>query len=207
MTQLLQVRYRAAYANGAFILMTRRCYEIIGGHEAVRTEVNEDMHMARIAKQRGQRLVVTHNDELYTVRMYSRFTEIWRGWSRIFYGCFGTFRRLLLSMLMLTVTNLFPYFSLLAAAAVLVAKGWTAAGAGWQAVAAASALAVVMQQTVIRRYYRVSGAEPRLAPTFIIGAVVCVGMLINAMLKLNGRTVTTWRGTTYRGHQVSNASS
>lgn len=159
--------------------------------------------MARLAKQRGQRLFVIQNDDLYTVRMYSRFKEIWRGWSRIFYGCFGTFRRLRVSMLMLLATNLFPYASALVAAAVLIYKGWSAAGAGWHWVAGLSALCVVLQQTVIARFYRLSRASPWLAPTFIIGACVCVAMLINAMLKLNGRTTTTWRGTTYRGHEVA----
>jgi chlorobactene glucosyltransferase len=192
-----------AYANGAFMLMSRECYEAIGGHEAVRTQINEDMHMAKLAKQHGRRLFVIQNDGLYTVRMYSRFREIWRGWSRIFYGCFETFRRLRITLMMLLTTNVFPYISLLIAAAVLAADGWSGAGTGWQLVAGSSALAIAMQQTVIVRYYRLSQATPWLAPTFIVGAVVCVGMLINAMLKLNGRTTTTWRGTTYRDRELA----
>jgi len=192
-----------AYANGAFMLMKRSCYDAIGGHEEVRTEVNEDMHMARIAKQRRQRLLVVQNEDLYTVRMYSGFGEIWRGWSRIFYGCFGTFRRLRVTMGMLTVSNLFPYFSLLIAAGVLLSRGWADGGTGWHAVFGVASLAVVLQQTVIVRFYKVSQARPHLAPTFIVGAVICVGMLINAMFKLNGRTTTTWRGTTYRGGQLA----
>src|SRR4029079_6010588 len=86
--------HSAAYANGAFMLLRRSCYDAIGGHDEVRTQVNEDMHMAHLAKEHRQRLVVVQNEDLYTVRMYSRFKDIWRGWSRIFYGCFGTFRRL-----------------------------------------------------------------------------------------------------------------
>jgi hypothetical protein len=191
-----------AYANGAFMLMSRKCYEAIGGHEAVRSEINEDMHMAKLAKAHGQRLFVVQNDGLYTVRMYSRFREIWRGWSRIFFGCFETFRRLRITLAMLLTTNIFPYLSLLIAAWVLATRGWSQAGIGWQLVASAAALAVVTQQTVIFRYYRLSQSNPWLAPTFIVGAVVCVGMLINAMFKLNGRTTTTWRGTTYRGSQL-----
>jgi chlorobactene glucosyltransferase len=194
-----------AYANGAFMLMSRECYQAIGGHDAVRTEINEDMHMAQLAKQRGQRLFVIQNDGLYTVRMYSRLREIWRGWSRIFFGCFETFRRLRITLAMLLTTNIFPYASLLIAAAVLGIKGWSGAGGGWQLVAAAAALVVVVQQTVITRYYRLSQTNPWLAPTFIVGAVVCVGMLVNAMFKLNGRTTTTWRGTTYRGSQLADS--
>jgi len=193
----------AAYANGAFMLMTRQCYETIGKHDAVCTEVNEDMHMARIAKEKKQRLVVVSNDDLYTVRMYTGFKEIWRGWSRIFYGCFGTFRRLRMTFLLLVAMNLVPYLSLIIGSIKLISSGWPAGGAGWQWVVITSALAVIMQQTVIIRYYRLSKANPWYAPTFIIGAVVCMGMLINAMLKLNGRTTTTWRGTTYRADKVA----
>jgi len=199
-------KHPAAYANGAFMLMKRNCYETIGKHEAVCTEVNEDMHMANYAKQKNQRLVVVSNDDLYTVRMYSRFKEIWRGWSRIFYGCFGTFRQLRLTLLVLATMNLFPYLSAVIAAAKLILDGWTSVGPAWQLVAGASVLCIVLQQSVIVRFYRISKADPRYAPTFIIGAVVCSGMLINAMMKLNGRTTTTWRGTTYRGHNVADRS-
>jgi glycosyltransferase involved in cell wall biosynthesis len=196
-----------AYANGAFMLMSRACYDAIGGHTEVRTEVNEDMHMARLAKERRQRLLVVQNDGLYSVRMYSGFRQIWRGWSRIFYGCFGTFRRLRITVLALLVMNIFPYASALIAALVLLFRGWSAAGMGWQAVGLASFAAVALQQSVIARFYRLSRTSPWLAPTFIVGTVICIGILFNAMLKLNGRTATTWRGTTYRGSKVAPSSS
>lgn len=193
---------KTAYANGAFMLMNRKCYNAVGGHEEVKTEVNEDMHMARLAKERGQRLIVCQNDDLYTVRMYANFAQIWRGWSRIFYGCFGTFRRLRVSMLMLLCTNVFPYASLLIAAVVLgICNGPTSPG--WLWVGAGAALAVATQMSAIARFYKLSHANPWLAPTFIVGAVLCIGMLANAMLKLNGRQTVTWRGTTYRGQRVA----
>ncbi|MHC4441222.1 MAG: glycosyltransferase family 2 protein [Planctomycetota bacterium] len=192
----------AAYANGAFMLMTRGCYQTIGQHEAVCTEVNEDMHMARIAKEKKQRLKVMSNDDLYTVRMYCGFKEIWRGWSRIFYGCFGTFRRLRLTLLVLVVMNLFPYISAVISGLILLTDGWASTGMDWRAVAMTSLLCIVLQQSVIVRFYRLSKADPRYAPTFIIGAVLCSGMLINAIFKLKGRTTTTWRGDTYRGDKV-----
>ncbi len=195
----------AAYANGAFMLMSRDCYDALGGHDAVKTEVNEDMHMARICKERGRKLLVCQNDDLYTVRMYANLGQIWRGWSRIFYGCFGTFRRLRVSALMLLCTNVFPYASLLIAAAVLGFAGGAVANHGWYWVGGAAALAVAAQLSVITRFYKLSYANPWLAPTFIVGAVVCIGMLINAMFKLKGRTTVTWRGTTYQADKVVGA--
>lgn len=191
-----------AYANGAFMLMSKRCYEAVGGHNAVRTEVNEDMHLARLAKEHHQRLYVIQNDGLYQVRMYTGFRQIWRGWSRIFFGCFGTFRRLRITMLMLLATNIFPYGSLLIAACVCLARGWAHVETGWHWVLGLSTLVVILHQSVIARYYKLSKVHPAWAPTFIIGAVICIGMLGSAMLRLKGRAVTTWRGTTYRGKQI-----
>ncbi len=195
-----------AYANGAFMLMRRDCYEAIGGHEAVRTEVNEDMHMAARAKGCGKRLVVVQSDDLYTVRMYSRFKDIWRGWTRIFYGCFGTFRRLRLTMLVLLVMSVFPYASFIAAAAVTAAKGFAAAGPAWLCVLGLSTACIILQQTVIARFYRLSHTNPWLAPTWIVGVCVCVGMVFSAMLKLRSRSTLTWRGTTYSGQKVATPS-
>lgn len=191
-----------AYANGAFMLMKRSCYEAIGRHGAVRTDVNEDMSMARLAKKKGQRLFVIHNDGLYTVRMYTTFRQIWRGWSRIFYGCFGSFRRLRLTAIMLTVMNIVPYASLLLAAGAVLLNGWSAVGAGWQAVGGCSLLAAVAQQSVIVRFYRLSRISGWLGPAFVVGAVICVGILISAMFKLGGRSTTNWRGTIYRASTV-----
>ena len=103
-----------AYANGAFMLMRRSAYQAVGTHEAVKDEVNEDMHLARQAKRLGLRLRVLRGGGMYRVRMYTGLGQIWRGWSRIFYGCFGTFPRLLVSVVMLSIFSLSPYLSLLA---------------------------------------------------------------------------------------------
>ncbi|MBN1490205.1 MAG: glycosyltransferase [Phycisphaerae bacterium] len=191
----------AAYANGAYMLMTRETYDTIGGHELVKAEVNEDMHMARLTKERQRRLKVVQNDGLYSVRMYTGLGEIWRGWSRIFYGCFGTSRRLRISMLFLLCTNVFPYASAILAWVMVALRGWSDAGP-WAAVAVSATLAVGLQMSVIARFYRLSRVSPWLAPTFIVGAVICIGMLASAMRRLGGRGTTTWRGTTYRADKV-----
>ena len=77
-----------AYANGAFMLMSRRAYETIGTHEAVRDYLDEDMQMAARAKRAGLRLRVVRSRGLELVRMYTSLREILRGWSRIFLGAF-----------------------------------------------------------------------------------------------------------------------
>jgi chlorobactene glucosyltransferase len=194
-------RSRAAYANGAFMLMRRSAYERIGGHERVRTEVNEDMHMARLAKGRGLRLYVMQNLDLYRTRMYTGLRQIWRGWSRIFYGCFGSYGRLLISTLVLALISVMPYVSLIVAAAFVGALGWSEAGP-WRWVLGFAAAAVFSNQCLIVRFYRLSQADPRYAPTYFLGSLIGLGMLINAMFKIGGTSATVWRGTTYRGNTL-----
>ena len=191
----------AAYANGAFMLMKRAAYEAIGGHEPFKTEVNEDMHMAKAAKRSGLRLHVVENRDLYVTRMYTNFRDIWRGWSRIFYGCFETFRRLRISLLVMLFSGLLPWYSALAAWSMVALRGWADAGP-WRAVALLATAAILCQQSVLTRFYRLSQTPPLLAPTYPIAGTLACGMLINAMTKLAG-TKTTWRGTTYRGDKLS----
>ena len=182
-------RSQRAYANGAFMLMPRRTHAAIAGHEAVKATLNEDMHMARRAKEAGLRLRVIRGGEMYHVRMYVGLKQIWRGWSRIFYGCFGTFPRLLISVLMLSVFSLSPYVTLLAALLAPSTWPWLPAAAGF---------AVVAQQSVLWRFYQVTGSAPVWALSYPLGAALSLGMTLNAMRRLLGST-TTWRGTTYTG--------
>ncbi len=184
----------AAYANGAFMLLSRKVYNAIGGHERVRTEVNEDMHMARLTKEGRHRLFVLQNDDLYRTRMYATFGEIWRGWSRIFYGCFGSARRLFVSIGLLCVVSLMPYVTM-----IVGTIGWATGAAGsWSMLACCSIGTIVIQMTVLVRFYALSRSNPVLAPTYPLGAIIALGMLINAVFKIYGQA-TTWRGTTYRG--------
>jgi len=201
-TNVNDPKHPAAYANGAFMLMKRDTYDAIGGHEPFKTQVNEDMHMARAAKQAGYRLRVVENRDLYVTRMYTNFRAIWRGWSRIFYGCFETFRRLRITLLVMLFSGLLPWYSAVAAWILVALRGWSQAGP-WRWIALAATAAVLCQQSVLVRYYKLSQTSPVLAPTYPIAGTIVCGMLVNAMTKLGGRTRTTWRGTTYRGHKLA----
>jgi len=192
---------KAAYANGAFILMRRSCYEAIGGFERVRNELNEDVQMARLAKQMGLGLRVVENDDLYRTRMYDSLPAAWRGWSRLFYGCLVSLRRLSAAALLLALLCILPWVSLVIALAGLQgshvdsATEWGLAACLWGA-------AVALMQLVMWRVYGILRTGRTWSLTYVLGAFVVFGMLINAMFKAVGARPTTWRGTTYRGHRL-----
>lgn len=192
-------RSRTAYANGAFMMIRRSCYDAIGGHKAVRTEVNEDMLLARRAKQQGFRLRVVENDDLFVSRMYRSFSEIWRGWSRIYYGSFQSVFLLVAAALISTLLPLTPW-----ACTVAALFGWLIAGQndGWGSALILWLGAAVTMQLYVAWFYNLLQADRKWSITYALGVCCSLGMLISAMLKTVGATRTTWRGTSYLGSQV-----
>lgn len=75
-------RWRDAIANGQFLLFTRRAYAAIGGHEAVRDEVVEDLAIAQRVKRGGLALRIRGAESLLATRMYRSLSELVAGWSK-----------------------------------------------------------------------------------------------------------------------------
>jgi len=182
-----------AYANGAFMLMRREVYQAIGTHEAVKDQVNEDMHMADHIKKSGKKLRVLRSDGLYTVRMYTSFKQIIRGWSRIFFGTFGTLKRLTISFLLMTVMGLLPYAAALVGLLGLGSNAPTAA----MVCGIAGLVGVAMQLSVIFRYYRLLGNAGSLALTYPMACIITLYVILISMTKLRASATVTWKSTTY----------
>ncbi len=75
-------RWRDAIANGQYILMPASSYWAVGGHEAVRDEVVEDLALAQHVKRAGMRLRIRSAEEGLATRMYRSLPEIVAGWSK-----------------------------------------------------------------------------------------------------------------------------
>lgn len=75
-------------AHGACILAHRQTYFNVGGHEAVRGEIFEDVRLARLWRERGERGLCLDGQELVGVRMYDSFGGIWRGFQKNFFPAF-----------------------------------------------------------------------------------------------------------------------
>jgi cellulose synthase/poly-beta-1,6-N-acetylglucosamine synthase-like glycosyltransferase len=185
---------RNAYANGAFMLIKRETYEAIGTHEAVKDQVNEDMHMADIVKSSGKKLRVLRSDGLYKVRMYTSFKQIIRGWSRIFFGTFGTLKRLTISFLLMAIMGLLPY-----AAALVGLLSYSLGGGSTTALACgiAGLAGVTMQLSVIFRYYRLLGNAGALALTYSMACIITLWVIVISMTKLRPGATVTWKSTSY----------
>jgi len=97
-------------AIGQFLLFRRSVYEAVGGHEAIRDRVVEDVELSRAVKRAGYHLNFLYGTDVLNTRMYKTFTELWRGWSRSFYPAMGHNPVLaILQALLLFVFGTLPY--------------------------------------------------------------------------------------------------
>lgn len=73
-------------AFGPFMLFRASTYRAIGGHEAVRQQITEDMALGRLVKQHGGRVLLLDGTRVVAVRFYHNLGEIWRGLAKSAYG-------------------------------------------------------------------------------------------------------------------------
>ena len=71
-----------ATATGQFILVRRHAYLAVGGHEAVRGAISEDVALARLMKRAGHRVSLAGGDRLLSTRMYTGWPTLWIGVSK-----------------------------------------------------------------------------------------------------------------------------
>ena len=78
-----------AAANGQFILIDRKAYFEVGGHEAVADSLLEDVALARLVKRRKLGLRFRYAPEALSARMYRSFGAMAEGWTKNLALLFG----------------------------------------------------------------------------------------------------------------------
>ncbi len=68
-----------ALVAGGFLLAKRTSYASLGGHEAVRGQVIEDIALGKTAKSKGFRIFTVSTQNLYSARMYEGWRDAYRG--------------------------------------------------------------------------------------------------------------------------------
>jgi chlorobactene glucosyltransferase len=104
-----------AAANGAFLLLPAATYRELGGHEAVKGEMAEDIKFAQHVKRCGKRMVYGDGTQTYSVRMYDSLSGIWHGFSKNLFPAMGKSLPVLIvwSLFLLTTQVLpFVYFAI-----------------------------------------------------------------------------------------------
>jgi len=185
-------RPRDKIANGQCIFVRRSAYESIGGHEAVRDQVAEDVALAQRLFAAGRRTeLVLGRDEL-TTRMYTSLREIMAGWRKnIFAGGreampWGRFGQAIFPALLL----LSPLLTLLPPAVFLA----TAFAGGPRWLVLASGIALAAQVITWAAVYRWMSGPVRFAALFPLGSIIVAIIAIQAIAR--GSRV-EWKGRAY----------
>ena len=180
-------------ANGQFIAITRAAYDAVGGHDAVRDRVAEDLMLAQRLFSAGQRTALVLGTEQLSTRMYDSLGAIVRGWRKnVFAGGVDALppSRPLRLLFPLGLTA-FPVAELLPPLAGL---GWLL-GAPMSPVALAwlAATMVALLGSWGVAYHR-AGRSPLYALTFPLGGAVLLWIFLGAIIR--GRNV-AWKGRDY----------
>jgi chlorobactene glucosyltransferase len=186
-----------ASANGPFLFFRRAVYEALGGHEAVREEIVEDLELARKVKKAGYTILWVLAPELVRIRMYQSLKEIWEGWSKNFYKSMG--ERLWLAPIVaagILWFFLLPWVAGAVSLAALVGSGMD----GRTACVFSLSLVTITAAKVIRRWmhtvYGVTEQGLLLQP---LGALVVVGILVNSTIRTRLGKGLSWKGRAYPG--------
>ncbi|MCD1261025.1 glycosyltransferase [Paenibacillus athensensis] len=112
---------RFAAAHGACLLIAREAYRAVGGHEAIRGALVDDMELARAVKRAGYPLLLADVHRDIHMRMYTSSAEVWQGYRKNIFA--GTGRSHVLLGTVLVVYFLLYVLPALTAAAALLALG------------------------------------------------------------------------------------
>jgi chlorobactene glucosyltransferase len=75
-------RSDVALGIGGFLLVRRAAHERVGGYEAIRADVTDDLNTARLLKRAGFRLHLAAAPELISTPMYSNLRELFEGFGK-----------------------------------------------------------------------------------------------------------------------------
>ena len=177
-----------ALFNGQYILISRKAYDALGGHTAVKGEIAEDFEFARHFKHDGRfRGALVRANGLVRTRMYRSFGELWNGFVKNFaLGARGNTSLALLGISYLAfVSPLGP----LALVYALAAKAYGAA----MLLAVSMGAAIIGTEAGMRRM-----RFPRWSGLWMpFGTAILIAISLTSLVRLRFGGV-TWRGRRYR---------
>ncbi len=199
-------RWTDAIANGQYILVRKPAYTSIGGHDAVRGEVVEDLRLAQELVRAGHRLSLRLARDAFSTRMYTSLQEVVNGWTKnVAVGArqsSGRLAPLALPGLLLFLAGVWlvppAAFLVSAVGALLLGSGttpWTSLPfLAWGGAAAFCTVAI--QAGVYGRF----GVSPAMALLHPLGALVMAVIVVRSWIRGEGRI--EWKGRRYSGGEV-----
>jgi chlorobactene glucosyltransferase len=182
-----------ATGNGQLLCFHRSAYEAIGGHEAVKGRVLEDVLLARAVKAAGYRMIFVDALELVRCRMYRSFADVWAGFSKNLFAFYNYSLPFALIALMLNfLLFVMPPLILLVSLVIPIQFPLL------MEAASASILAVLMRICLTLRFTRSQrGLMLLLCLLHPVSILLECLILLNSMRWYYGKTGIVWKGRRY----------
>ncbi|MCA9526921.1 MAG: glycosyltransferase [Myxococcales bacterium] len=175
-----------ALANGQCLLFARSAYDALGGHEAIKGSVLDDVDFAKRAKAERVPYRLFFAPGVFRCRMYTGFKEIWNGWTKNLFPALGySVIATLIIVALLFASTLLPF--------VLVAKN-LALGAPYPPFLWAEIGLVGLMLATDAVGHRANGYRWGLFWTFPLGMAVVLGLFLNSAWRIKSGRGAVWKG-------------
>lgn len=182
--------HERALANGQCLLFRRDAYTRLGGHEAIRQSVLDDVDFAKRAKAEKVRYRLYFGPAVFACRMYTGLREIWGGWTKnLFPALSYSLGLTAIVTLLLFTTTLLP-FVLLAKNAALLVLGMPV-DATYLALEGVAVGAILAVDAV---GHAVHGYRWGLFWTFPLGMLVILALFWNSAWRIRSGRGAVWKG-------------
>lgn len=179
----------ASIAIGQFLLFSRKAYWDIGGHEAVKDRITEDLYLGvEIAKNGGRHLAADLSD-VVSCRMYDSLGSIWGGLSRTLYGISSISSLALAAMVAIGfIFFVWPFFLL----------GILAFSHSYLPVWAPLVIFQVGMLLIMRQWADIRFKESFFSAVFFpLGMLLLIAIVINGMVRQLAGTGVSWKQRIY----------
>ena len=170
-------------ACGQFIAFNKSTYQQIGGHHRVKSEVVEDMELARAIKNAGLSINMFHGKNAVYCRMYASYSEIWSGFQKNFLAGFGNVFEFIFMGVLHFLFFLMPIYTLI--------NGWMNSNNVSMLLSAIIIILYTIQRLILNRWF-----GWKLYPAFLHPLAVLwfqglgISCLYNKVFSRN----TSWKG-------------
>lgn len=83
-------------AHGAFIMVRKEAYKLVGGHASIKDTLLDDIDLAKEFKKKGQKVLLANITNKVTCYMYQTNREVWEGFTKNLFPGLGRSRFLIM---------------------------------------------------------------------------------------------------------------
>jgi hypothetical protein len=182
-------RSTVAGAVGAFIMIKRRVYEAVNGHKAIRGKIVDDREFAILVKSSGFKFHLLNGTEIYRVRMYDSFKNLWEGWSKnLFLGMNKSYINAIGAIIIIFFLMVSPFLAMV---------GWLISYSGHFSsglIILTANLVIIWIYIRLQRMFR-GNLPAAYGLSLPLGGAIVIGLIVNSIIQYH-RGI-SWRGRNY----------